>query len=187
MQPTARSTSQPPRSTGSAPAECDRSQTASAPGVVHRAGDAGHVVRPAGAVVDVREADDRDVVVEDGADLLRFDAHHPQPQQVGHRVGDVEVGREVARLDHQRAAVRAQPGGRDERLEQVRRRRVGHDDLVRLGADQPGDPGTDPARRVPPVVGVPGRDQVRPHCCSTTSRTASGTAAGSAPSELPSR
>ncbi len=128
--------------------------------VVHGASDGGHVVRPSGAVVDLGEAHDRDVVIEHGPDGARFQTHHAQPEQIAHRVRDVEVGREVARLDHQRVPARAEPGRRDEDLEQVGRRRVGDHDLVVLGTDQPGDPGTDPVRRVPPVVGVPRGDQV---------------------------
>ena len=56
-------------------------------------------------------------------------------------------------------APRAQPGGADDRLEEVDRRRVGDDDLPGGGTDEPADAVADPLWRAPPVRLVPRPDE----------------------------
>ena len=122
----------------------------------HRRG----VVHAPGAVVDVGQRDDGDVVGQRSRDVQRVaeaDLQSAEPRGAG---DDVRIGREVARLGHHDGTVRPQPGPRDNHLEQLNTGRVACHDAVGGRADETGDLGADPGRQADPVVGVPRRDQV---------------------------
>ncbi len=132
------------------------------------AGDGGHVVHGAGAVVDVGQQQHGHVVAQRPlqrqlvVDQAQFVA---LLQQVDHAFDHVQVGGEVVALGHDHAALGkvrlldAQRGG--ERLEDVERGGVGDHDLIVAGADQPSQLVAEAARQVEPVGGVPAPDQ--PH------------------------
>lgn len=128
--------------------------------------DRGHVVHVPALVVHVREHRDRHVVAQRGFQLVRrIDQAQlvAIAQQVGQAFGDVEVGREVVGfrdddLARRRIfALHAQGGG--QHLEQVDRRGVGDDHLVRARADQRGELVAQAPRQFEPAGLVPTADQ----------------------------
>ena len=138
-------------------------------------GDARHVVRAAGAVVDMGEADD-----------TRRRGRGPRRPRAGSTRADAQaeqLGRPSRRCRgrpgscpasmSRTAAVWPQPRRRDQQLEQVHRRRVGDDDLVRV-ARRPDGRACAPTRRGASHQSCVFHDVIRsrPHCCSTTSSTA---------------
>ncbi len=132
-------------------------------GRMRRLGDARHVEHPAGAVVDMREHENGDVVGEGGQQfVVVVDEVKPMPLalQRGQPLGHVEVGGEVGALrdDDVAPGVERQRGGED--LEEVDRRGIGHDDVVRARPDERCDLGTRLARQPDPVGGVPGCDEI---------------------------
>ena len=103
MQPTARSAPTAVSSIGTAPTECERSQSTQRTGVVHQPGDRGEVGQRTGPVGDVREDDDGDPLVQRrgehrGVEALvdvgreLADGH---PARLGDPGHDVAVGGEV--------------------------------------------------------------------------------------------
>ena len=99
MQPTASSAPPARRSTGTAPAEWQRSQTTRAPAARARSVSPGDVGDLAAAVVDVRVHDQRGAVERRG-DIV----DEPQLDAAlrGQAFEHVAVGREAAALDDQR-------------------------------------------------------------------------------------
>ena len=127
-----------------------------------RSGQLGQVPELPGAVVDRGVRDEGDVgtdLAQPGRDLRRRDPLDGEAGQAGGSVEDVEVGGERVGVGEHHAPVRAHPGGRDEDLEEVHRRRVGDHRLPGGGADESPDPVTDPLRGAPPVGLVPRPDQ----------------------------
>ena len=143
MQPTASSTPVALRSTGIAPAECERSQTTC--GAV----SAGHVGDLAGAVADVREHHQRRVLAR--RLLGRVDQAQLAAAARGEALEHVAVGGEVAAVGDDRALARLEHGGAQ--LVEVDGRRVAGDHLAGARAeDVLGEQVADPRGRVDPVV-----------------------------------
>ena len=67
-------------------------------GLMRRARQLGHPVHAAGAIVDVRQHQDRDAIVEMRRDLVGVDEHQLEAVLARERLGDVEIGREVRAL-----------------------------------------------------------------------------------------
>ena len=129
---------------------------------VRGGGDRGHVVPAPGLVVDVGQEDERGVIVDGVADRLGGFGPHPAIRHhAGDALRDVEVGREIARLGQDRAAVGSGQANCRDQLEQVHRNRIADDHFVGRGADQRCDPRADPLWQADPVVLVPACDQVR--------------------------
>ncbi len=127
----------------------------------------GHVVQAAAAVVDLGEHQHRGVGAQQRRDLR---GRVGQPQLAAalrrQRLGDVEVGREVAAFADDHAASRVgllRDGQRGaEHLEQVDAGRVGDHQLAGPGADQARDLVADALRQIDPAGAVPAADQIAP-------------------------
>ena len=132
MQPTARSTSHASSSTGTTPAEWHRSQSTSAPGVMHDPGQPGYVGQPGRAVGDVVEDDQRGLRADDLRELLGRDAGggvdldpaQGQPGLGGDAGGDVAVGRELVAVQHDLGAAGTRGDGGPHQLVEQHRGRV---------------------------------------------------------------
>ena len=168
MQPTARSTSLSLRCTGTAPAEWLRSHRTSAPASLRHLRDLVHVGDLGGAIGDVAERDQRDVVgVEQRLELfgLRAGARiRLQPFDPAARLGrepleDVAVSREVVGVSDDRAAPGACCECRGGELVEADRGGVGDQRRAGRGAEQllP-EPVADRLRQLHPGL-VPAADQ----------------------------
>ena len=131
------------RSTGIAPAECERSQTTCG------RGERGHVGDLAGAVADVREHHQRRVLPR--RLLRRVDEAQLAAAAGGEPFEHVAVGGEVAAVGDDRALARLEHGGAQ--LVEVDGGRVAGDHLAGARAeDVLGEQVADPRGRVDPVV-----------------------------------
>ena len=195
MQPTARSTPQRSSSTGTDPAEWQRSHSDEGARVVDDGGDRLDVGQVARAVRDLAEHHDRGPLPHGRADLVDGDAGlavdvdpaHGQAPLGGDALDDVAVGGEVVGVDDDLVAAR--PGvdrGPDQLVEQ-HRRRVADGRLAGGGTEA--DPGDSSPR-------VSGRSYQRssqprirrpPHSASTKARSRAPVTASGRPSELPSK
>ena len=132
-------------------------------GALSGGGDGGHVPARGGLVVDVGQHQHRDVGTERRLDLAaRHDAQARAGNAGDRALGDVEVGREVARLAQHHAARRVDAGGfaqgGDQRLEEAGGSGIADDDLVRARADQRGDLVAEADGGVDPAL-IPAADQ----------------------------
>ena len=189
MQPTAMSASASSRATGTAPVEWQRSHCTSAPASWAAAVRAGcRTSRPErkSTWVSASSATSSSSEAAGSAGSHQRSSRSSSPRDPG---GDVPVGRERRRLQHDHPAAGPQPRGGDERLEQrhagrvarrarrPRRRRSAARSSRRPGAAEPD-----------PVGGVPRRDQPgAPLVGDHLLHPRPATSRGSAPSELPSR
>ena len=183
------------RSTGTAPALCARSHTASAPAACAARGQRRHVVHGAGAVVDVGQHQHRDVArrarraARSAVDQLAAS----KPRSRHSDFGDVEVGREVAALAD---TITRRAGASALRCSAALQHLV----QVDRGASRctPPRPAPAPTRRADLVAEALRQVEpagacsscgsgLRPIPAATTSATRAGAALGSTPSELPSR
>ena len=89
-----------------------------------------HVVAFAGSEVDLGQHEQRRVAVERVAEPGSLDRAHLAAEQVGDAARDVEIGREVALLGDDHAALRPRPQHRGHQPEQPDRRRVGDQHLA---------------------------------------------------------
>ena len=122
----------------------------------------GHIVHRAGPVVDMGEHQHRDVVAQCRRQLIALDQAQCQSAIVAQRLRDVEVGREIAALAHDRGSARISGGdvqGCTQRLVEIDRGAVGGHHLAGLRADQMCDLVADPLRQIKPAGGVPAGDQ----------------------------
>ena len=92
-------------------------------------------------------------------DLLGGDHAQLGPDRLGQPLRDVEVRREVAAVRQDHAPPGSQPQRRRQRLEDLDRQRVAHDDLPLARADQPRDPVAHAARLDIPARPVPAGDE----------------------------
>ncbi len=126
---------------------------------VHGRGEAGQVVEPARAVVDVVEQDRGGTRAERARHVGGGDRDDPVAGHPGRRGGDVPVGGERRGVDQDLvAAPGRQPGRGDDGLEDVHARRVADDDLAAGRPDDRRDAVADPLGRGPPAALVPGPD-----------------------------
>ena len=121
--------------------------------------DRRHVEHRPGPEVDVRQGEQRDVVVHrrervGGVAPAQLEAH-----QLGDAGRDVPVGGEGGGLDDQHPALGTQPGRGHEGLEQAHAGAVAEVHVVGPGPDERGDPGRDPVAQLHPARVVPGADQ----------------------------
>ncbi|MNZ70356.1 hypothetical protein D3C78_886920 [compost metagenome] len=129
-----------------------------------RGRDGRHVVHGPRAVVHMRQQQDGGAIIQRARDFLGLEQHQLQAVLLADRLGDVQIGGEVAALGQQLPARRT-VFGRDprrgrEHLEQVDRGGVGEHQLV-LARAQPGRELVAQAQRqVDPAGLVPGGDQV---------------------------
>ena len=159
MQPTARSTPRPSRSTGRTPTACDRSATTTAPAACARSTIAREVPPLAGAEVDGGHGHDGGVGVRGHRVRRRGDER--EARQARHRRREVAVGGEVAGVGEQHRAPRPEPGRGDQRPEELHRRRVADHRLPGSGADQRAHPVAEALRRRPPAAVLPAGDPDR--------------------------
>ncbi len=104
------------------------------PCIMRGARQPGHVVNAAIAVIHMRQHQHRHIIIQKigdrrlaiGMDKLVIAAGLPD-----HPFGDIVVGREIARLGDDLLAPRAQRQRRRQNLEQIDRRAVGDNDIVR--------------------------------------------------------
>ena len=134
------------------------------PGVVQPLGDAGHVEKLAGAIVDVGQHGDRDLAVEQAVDRRAVPADQPSLHRTTrglHRAfDDVEVGRERLILGNDDVAVGPQSDGGLDCLVEIDRGRVANEGLAGSSPKQRSDAVTEPDRHVEPSSAVPAPDQV---------------------------
>ena len=127
-------------------------------------GDAGHVEKLAGAIVDMRQHGDRDLIVEQAVDRRAIPADQPplhRPTRGPHRAfDDVEIGRERLVLGNDDVAAGPQSDGGLDSLEEIDRGRVANEGLTGSGPKQRSDAVTEPGRHVEPSSAVPAPDQV---------------------------
>ena len=179
------------RSTGTAPAECARSQTVSAPAACAARVSLGHVVHAAAAVVDVRQHQHRDVV---GRGVVEVGGLDQAQLQAGGAATLSAMYRSVGKLPRsERMRARRRVGRCSatrgaQRLEQVDRGRVADADLAR--------PRRRSARRSCRRCAARDRSSRRCSSCGSGLRpirasivcgSRAAVRRGSAPSELPSR
>jgi hypothetical protein len=111
----------------------------------------------------VREHQHRAVRAQGSGDFVRLQQLQAKAALAAQRLGDVEVGGEVAAFAQDHVAPRAVRGRdgqrRAEHLVQVDRSAVGGHHLARAGADQAGDPVAQPLRQIEPAGAVPRADQ----------------------------
>ena len=124
----------------------------------------------AGAVVHVREHEDGHIGAQRLSDVFGLDQHQLQTVLLAQRLGDVEVGGEIAALAHDALGVWAiglgDVNGRAQDLEEVDGRAVGGHHLARARADQSGDFVAHRQRHGKPAGLVPTLDQVlAPFAC----------------------
>ena len=117
-----------------------------------------HVVKAAGAVVDLGQRQDRDGGIERGLDGLGCDGLDGEAALLRDAGGDVEVGGEVAGVGEDLGPARQRRC--HQHLVEVDRRRVRDRDGARCGADQRRDAVADALGEVHPAGGVPGADQL---------------------------
>jgi hypothetical protein len=127
---------------------------------VRRRSDRRHVEHGAGAIVDVRQADDRNIGAERTGDLGRGNPPDGGPELRSDGVNDVAVGRKVAQLRHDDRTAGPKPQRGDEHLIELHRRRVADDDVAGRSSDQLADAIADTIRGGHPPVRVPRADQV---------------------------
>jgi hypothetical protein len=129
--------------------------------MVRGGSDGLHIQHLAGAIIDMGQGDDgdlirdrpRDVFLRHGTDLVARPQHRDQP------FGDIDVGRKIARLGQDQLAVPAQRAGGGEQLEQVDRSRIRGDHFAGRGPDDPRDLVADALRQIHPAMVVPAGDQ----------------------------
>ena len=120
--------------------EWHRSQSTTAPAAWAACGDAGQVEHRAGAEVHLGQREDGDVVVQGGRRVGRVAPAQLEAERARDALGDVAVGRERGRLDHDDPPVGTQPRGGDHRLEQGDAGRVADHHVLRCRPDQRRDP-----------------------------------------------
>gem|GEM_PF-4431964 len=122
-----------------------------------------HVVHGAGAVVHVGQQQDGRVVRQVGIDLLGLHQHQRQAVLLACRLGDVQVGGEIAALADDAGAARPvlarHAGGRRQHLVQIDGGGVGEYHLARTGADPRGELVAQACRQVHPAGLVPRGDE----------------------------
>ena len=124
--------------------------------------DRRHVVNMPGLVVDMGDRDRDGVFVNRVRDLVLFaQAHRHAPAgRRGDAFGNIIVGREIAALEDQHAAIGPHRHRRRQHLEQILAGRIADDDLARISADQRRELVAEPHRQVEPASAVPAFDQV---------------------------
>ncbi len=132
------------------------------PGGVRRARQPSHVVHAPAAVVDVRQHQHGDALIQRRLDRIRRNqpdlvtATKQRAQSLRH----IQIGREIPWLRQDYQSFRSQGQPRGQRLEQVHRGAVARHRAARLGADQLADLLADAQRQRHPAVAVPRPDQL---------------------------
>ena len=122
----------------------------------------GHIVHRAGPVIDMGEHQHCDIVAQCRVQLIMFDQAQRQPAIPAQRLRDIEVGREIAALAHDRGSARIIRGDVQrctKDLVKIDRGAVGGYHLAGVRADQTRDLVADLLRQIKPASGVPAGDQ----------------------------
>ncbi len=123
-----------------------------------------HVVHAAAAVIHVREHEHGAVLVQRRGQFVGLDEHEFMPALARQRLGDIQVGGEVAALGDDALAFRGvglrHRQCRAQHLEQIDTGRVGHHQFARAGAHQPRDLVAHALRQLHPAGRVPALDEV---------------------------
>ena len=132
-------------------------------GRMRRAGEAGHVAQLAGAVIDVRQADDRGVLVDQGLDravVVLGESQAGAAVHIGDRaLQDMDVGWKVVALGDDLGPAGPERHGGAEHLEQVDRGGIAGQHLAARRAHERRQPVADDHRQHVPVAFVPAADQ----------------------------
>ncbi len=120
-----------------------------------------HVVPAPGAIVDLGQHQDRDLVVDGiGHRFGRYGAQGIALAKGAHQpVGHIQVGREIAGVRQDHLARRVQFQRRGQRLVDLDRQRVAHHHRAGCRPDQPRDPVADTGGLIHPSGLVPAGDQ----------------------------
>jgi hypothetical protein len=125
-------------------------------------GESAHVVAASGAVIDLGQHDHRGVAIDAVRDIRGFGQTEDMPGATQRRqaLRHIEVGREIAGVREDRAALRPQRERGGEQLEEVHRGRVGDQHLAGRGADEARDLVAESPRQIDPAGLVPACDEI---------------------------